>query len=80
MKKASLDSTFLCKSKKKDGDDGNLSGDKNVMEDGSTSMYWQSIGQIYAWVKFLCVIFFLRILRIRRALWKICTSKKKKIK
>jgi len=50
MKKASLDSTFLCKSKKKDGDDGNLSGDKNVMEDGSTSMYWdwQSIGQIYA--------------------------------
>ena len=52
MKKASLDSTFLCKSKKKDGDDGNLSGDKNVMEDGSTSMYWQSIRQIYAWAKF----------------------------
>lgn len=41
---------FYVRVKKRDGDDGNLSGDKNVMEDGSTSMYWdwQSIGQIYA--------------------------------
>ena len=46
MKKASLDSTFLCKSKKKDGDDGNLSGDKNVMEVQVCKR--TSIGQIYA--------------------------------